>query len=218
MYHPNMFSRTLSTFILTGALLSSLAYGQNAASHSSSLPSPRILESRDKRFENQRLQQNIGSPPVSTFDIDRDNPRYSKPDFPGDETGNSPFFYCPESDPDNDLFVIDKIVLNPNPPHIDQVWVFHAHGYFREWINNYHDPFRVRAHVRNEDRDALDFTIDYDFCDFVDVVEMDGRGTTCPPDRGYGTIHKFEFVDWGISEACSTNTMSEVVAHANSTI
>lgn len=146
-----------------------------------------------------------------------DNPIYSNSSFPGDETGGSPFFYCPESDPENDMFDISKIVLNPNPPHINYVWVFHAHGYFREAIVDWTVPFRVRARVKNESRRALDLTIEKDFCDFVDLVEMDGRSTMCPPEKGNATIHKVEFVDFGISEVSSqgfdnihTNTCSSL--------
>ena len=50
--------------------------------------------------------------------VSHDNPRYSNSSFPGDQTGASPFFYCPESDPETDLFAIDTVVLNPNPPHM----------------------------------------------------------------------------------------------------
>lgn len=132
---------------------------------------------------------------------DHDRPQFSTPSFPGDDTGDSPFFYCPESDPETDIFDIYKIVLNPNPPRINHVFIFHAHGYFREEIIDYSvEPFRVRCTVRNEDRHGLDFTFERDFCDFVDMMEMDRRSTICPPLRGNGTIHKFEFVDFGISE------------------
>ena len=50
--------------------------------------------------------------------VSHDNPRYSNSSFPGDQTGASPFFYCPESDPETDIFAIDTVVLNPNPPHM----------------------------------------------------------------------------------------------------
>lgn len=44
--------------------------------------------------------------------FDHAHPKKSNSSFAGD----SPFFYCTESDPENDLFEIDSIVLNPNPP------------------------------------------------------------------------------------------------------
>lgn len=138
-----------------------------------------------------------------------DNPRYSNSSFLGDETGNSPFFYCPESNPDTDLFDISKIILNPNPPHINYPWVFHAHGYFREEIIESKGAFRGRYTVRNEDRNGLDFTFEKDVCDFVDLLEMDGKSTTCPPFQGNGTIHKVEFVDFGISEVCRISQSHE---------
>ena len=46
--------------------------------------------------------------------VDHDNPQYSNSSFPGDKTGASPFFYCPESNPDTDIFAIYTLVLNPN--------------------------------------------------------------------------------------------------------
>lgn len=89
-------------------------------------------------------------------------------------------------------------MLNPNPPHINYPYVFHAHGYFREEIDDC--SFRVNATVKNEHGTGLDFSFDSAVCDFIDLLEMDGKSTTCPPFRGYGTIHKVEFVDFGISE------------------
>lgn len=78
------------------------------------------------------------------------------------------------------------------------VYVFHAHGYFREEILP--TSFRVNATVKREDEDGLDFSYDADFCEFVSLMEMDGKSTICPPLQGYGTIHKVEFVDFGILE------------------
>jgi hypothetical protein len=58
----------------------------------------------------------------------------------------------------------------------------------------------VNATVIREDEDGLDFSYDADFCEFVSLMEMDGKSTICPPFKGYGTIHKVEFVDFGVPE------------------
>lgn len=198
--------RSFSVPVLFMVLLLFSSHTATAVHPSSSLFPLEIFGTRDMEPampDNQRRQK--------TFRFDRDPPRYSNSSFPGDETGSSPFFYCPESDPKNDIFDISKIVFNPNPPRISYVFVFHAHGYFRETISERHAPFRVRCTVRNEDRDGLDFTFENDFCDFVDLMELDGRSTGCPPGKGGGTIHKIEFVDWGISEVrVKHNTYAEL--------
>lgn len=182
-------------FIPTFALLLSSCHAAISLPASSSLFPLEIFGSQNVRSATSkfRWQQAI-------LEGDHNRPRFSSPSFPGDETGDSPFFYCPESDPDTDIFDISKIVLNPNPPHINYIFVFHAHGYFREEIIESKGEFRVRCTVRNEGRDAINFTFERDFCDFVDMMEMDGKSTICPPLQGNGTIHKFEFVDFGISE------------------
>jgi hypothetical protein len=66
-------------------------------------------------FQDHGVQQALLPLPAP---VSHDNPRYSNSSFPGDQTGASPFFYCPESDPETDLFAIDTVVLNPNPPHM----------------------------------------------------------------------------------------------------
>ena len=152
---------------------------------------------RSSRPDTSDLQQN-GQLVVQ--DVDHEQLRHSVSAFPGDETVSSSFFYCPESDPDNDILVFSKIVLNPNPVRINYVWVLRIHGGFREETCESQTPFSIHARVRNEDREGIDFTIEKPFCDFVDLVEMDGRSTICPPLKGNSTIHKFEFVDFGISE------------------
>lgn len=188
---------TLLVSTLTIMSLLSSGYTAAAASPSLSLFPLEIFGSQDARSatSNHRWQQ-------AAFAVDPDitNPRFSNSSFPGDETGGSPFFYCPESNPDTDIFDISKIVLNPNPPHINYMFVFHAHGYWREAIIPSKGVFRIRCTVRNEDRDALDFTFEQDFCDFMDLIEMDGRSTICPPFQGNSTIHKLDFVDFGISQ------------------
>lgn len=131
--------------------------------------------------------------------------RHSNSSFPGDETGDSPFFYCPESNPETDLFEIYKMVLNPNPPRINYPYVFHAHGNFRETILDKDKSFRLSASVRNEDRDGIDFTFEKNVCQFLDMepggfLEMDGRSTGCPPAKGNATIIKPEFVYFGIGQ------------------
>ena len=166
-----------------------------------------------EEFEHSIYQQSTLPPAI-------ENPRKSHSSFSGDNSGDSPFFYCPESDPENDLFAIDTLVLNPNPPHMlvvqfmphaqwsyqlltrdsDYVYVFHAHGFFREDIR---DPFHVKTTVKREDRNGLNFTLDFDVCELADAIEMDGRSTHCPPFKGYSTIHKFEFVDFGIPQVRS---------------
>lgn len=195
MFVSSIYKWTFFGSISTIVSLLSSGRTTTTAPASSSLFPLQVFGSQSAKFaaSKQQRQQAI-------FKAGNDNPRYSNSSFPGDETGTSPFFYCPESNPDTDIFDIHKIVLNPNPPRINYVFVFHAHGYFREEIISWYVPFRVRYTVRNEDRDGLDFTIEDDFCSFVSLLEMDGRSTICPPFKGNGTIHKYEFVDFGISE------------------
>ena len=69
----------------------------------------RYAEQKEQLFSQQSL---------SAFDKDAPRPRHSNTTFAGDYTGSSPFFYCEESDPENDNFVIDHLVLNPNPPYV----------------------------------------------------------------------------------------------------
>lgn len=142
-----------------------------------------------------------GPPPPSPGPV-LPGPRYSNSSFPGDETGDSPFFYCPESNPETDLFDISKIVLNPNPPHVGYPFVLHAHGYFREEIIGYDPdlPFRMRIRLKDESGGPTDRIDEVDFCKFIDLLEMDRKSTRCPPWKGNATIHKFEFVDLGIPE------------------
>lgn len=186
-YHPffvsmflrNICNQTSLVLILTVVSLLSLGCTAATAPPSLSLFPLEIFGSQEVRSatsKNRRQQ--------AVLKVGHDNPRFSNSSFPGDETGSSPFFYCPESNPDTDIFKISKIVLNPNLPHINYVFVFHAHGYFREAIIESKGVFRVRCTVRNEDREGLDFTFERDFCDFVDKMEMDGKSTIVHPSRG----------------------------------
>ena len=74
------------------------------------------------------------------------------------------------------------------------------HRKLGEKMRIYEAPFRGQAGVRDERRDALSLTVDADFRIFVDLVEIDGRSAGFPPMDGNLTIHRIEFVDFGISQ------------------
>jgi len=67
--------------------------------------------------------------------------------------------------------------------------------------------FRVSATVHREPDDGPGSTLEFAFCEFLELglLEMDGKSTQCPPFKGYGTIHKAEFVDFGIGEVGAMN-------------
>src|SRR5690349_12118715 len=120
MFLWDIYKRNLLVSTIT--IVSLLLSGHTATAATPSLFPLEIFGSQDVRSapSKHRWQQAV-------LKVDHDKLYFSNYSFPGDETGSSPFFYCPESNPETDTFKISKIVLNPNPSHINYVFVFHAH-------------------------------------------------------------------------------------------